>query len=335
MNVTLIVVDGLQLAALGAYGNEWIPTPTFDALAAESVVFDQHFADVPCYDPFRARHAFPPLALPRQDKSPHGLHRIEMASLQLGNWTAPSRLLAEQFDDWELDDEPEPWSNLPTDWLDPNDDASLARLQRAYSAVVRNFDEELLTVLVNQSRDDTLILAGARGQNLGEHGIVGNVRPWLHEELVHLPLLIRLPAGEQAGRRVASLTQTVDIGATIRDACGLSPSEDAHGNSLLPLCRGAGPARSYACTGLRIGAAAEFALQTPEVKVMVPQVVGPEDAPRKPMFFIKPDDRWEVNDLRQSNLDYAEQLEQTLRAYVDASAKPGKLEVPPLPSRHH
>src|SRR5262249_22674547 len=32
---------------LGCYGNEWISTTALDRLAAEGVVFDQHFADVP------------------------------------------------------------------------------------------------------------------------------------------------------------------------------------------------------------------------------------------------------------------------------------------------
>src|SRR5262249_38415338 len=47
MKVIVIQTDGLQLAPLGAYGNVWLETPNFDRLAASSVVFDQHFADVP------------------------------------------------------------------------------------------------------------------------------------------------------------------------------------------------------------------------------------------------------------------------------------------------
>ncbi|HLW66223.1 MAG TPA: hypothetical protein VKS79_13000, partial [Gemmataceae bacterium] len=47
MKVIVIQVDGLQLAALGAYGNVWVDTPHLDMLAASSVVFDQHFVGVP------------------------------------------------------------------------------------------------------------------------------------------------------------------------------------------------------------------------------------------------------------------------------------------------
>ena len=39
-NVICLVIDGLQPAFLGAYGNTWIATPQFDHLAAESFVCD-------------------------------------------------------------------------------------------------------------------------------------------------------------------------------------------------------------------------------------------------------------------------------------------------------
>ena len=40
------------------------------------------------------------------------------------------------------------------------------------------------------------------------------------------------------------------------------------------------------------------------------------DDPREPLLFEKPDDRWEVNDLRTRHLDQAEELERTLRERV-------------------
>ena len=39
-NVICVVIDGLQPAFLGAYGNTWIATPDLDRLAAESFVCD-------------------------------------------------------------------------------------------------------------------------------------------------------------------------------------------------------------------------------------------------------------------------------------------------------
>ena len=45
MKVLVLAARGLQAAYVGCYGNPWIATPNLDALAAEGVVFDQHFAD--------------------------------------------------------------------------------------------------------------------------------------------------------------------------------------------------------------------------------------------------------------------------------------------------
>src|SRR5688500_15118426 len=47
MNVLCLVVDRLQAAYLGCYGNAWIETPAFDHLASESFVFDQAVLDSP------------------------------------------------------------------------------------------------------------------------------------------------------------------------------------------------------------------------------------------------------------------------------------------------
>src|SRR5260370_1450940 len=55
MKFLAIVASGLPLGYVGCYGNEWIATPTLDRLAAEGIVFDQHFADHPDIEPARCR----------------------------------------------------------------------------------------------------------------------------------------------------------------------------------------------------------------------------------------------------------------------------------------
>ncbi|MGI5831853.1 MAG: sulfatase-like hydrolase/transferase [Thermoguttaceae bacterium] len=42
-NIICLMTDRLHLGYLGAYGNSWIGTPTFDRLAAESVLFDRYY----------------------------------------------------------------------------------------------------------------------------------------------------------------------------------------------------------------------------------------------------------------------------------------------------
>ena len=45
MNVILVIIDSLRRDHLGVYGNEWIKTPTSDALARESLRFDRSYPE--------------------------------------------------------------------------------------------------------------------------------------------------------------------------------------------------------------------------------------------------------------------------------------------------
>src|SRR5262249_50647825 len=147
-------------------------------------------------------------------------------------------------------------------------------------------------------------------------------------ELLHLPLLVRLPGGAEAGRRVSSPTQPVDLLPTLLDAFGM-PAAAVHGHSLLPLARGqAEQVREYACVGLRRAGGVEWALRTPEWGFVLPVVQVPGDPPRLPQLYVKPDDRWEVNNVLQHHLELAECLEQTLHQFVTASGGPGPLHSP-------
>ena len=57
----------------------------------------------------------------------------------------------------------------------------------------------------------------------------------LYEELVHVPLVLRLPGGSSAGTRVESVSATVDIMPTILDVLGIAPQgKEAQGVTLRP-----------------------------------------------------------------------------------------------------
>jgi arylsulfatase A-like enzyme len=45
MNVVLVLIDSLRKDHVGVYGNEWIKTPTLDALAKESVRFSRAYPE--------------------------------------------------------------------------------------------------------------------------------------------------------------------------------------------------------------------------------------------------------------------------------------------------
>lgn len=80
-----------------------------------------------------------------------------------------------------------------------------------------------------------IIITSDHGELFGEHG------QFLHEHVyegaARVPLLIRFPKGEHAGRRVRDMVSLIDLAPTVLDVTGVrGPAMD--GQSLLPVIRG-------------------------------------------------------------------------------------------------
>jgi arylsulfatase A-like enzyme len=371
MNVLVLNAHALHLGYLGCYGSDWVPMPNLDRLAAEGVVFDQHFVDSlgsPYRSAWTGRYG-PPLAPDARAENvlgdllesrslisrfqaisdwnlladgwardlshgKHGLFWLDLPSLA-PPWAVSGEALDAVFAASEENDEPPaPWLDPPVGWIDP-ESADLDRVPMTYAAAVSEFDDRLGALFADLKHtkvydDLLLILTADCGLALGEHGMLGAHRAWLHEEVVHLPLITRLPGGAEAGRRMAGLTQPVDLFATILEALDL-PYPVTHGFSLWPLVRGeAEHVRTYVCAGARIGDSEEWMLRTAQWSLLAPKRVPEGDPPRGPRLYVKPDDRWEVNDVRQPHLDLAEGFEKTLGEFAAAARHPGPLQIPAL-----
>lgn len=218
-----------------------------------------------------------------------------------------------------------PFADPPTGPFDRSDLDVWDYLHRTFAAVITKLDAEL-GLLFDDLRKRGLdqsaawLVTSDFGLPLGEHGQIGLHRPHLHEELVHLPLILRLPNAEQGGRRVAGFTQPPDLYPTLLALLGVSPA-GTPGFNLLPLARGEAVAlREHAITALELGDAGEIAIRTDEWALLVPTRVPEGDPPREPLLFGKPDDRWEVNDLRARNIERADELETRLREEMQKRA---------------
>jgi arylsulfatase A-like enzyme len=293
-------------------------------------------------------------ALERLEDRENWMLWVDLATL-LPPWQVPEEFLGPYFmaepveeDDVEEEDQeeqeseeteaPTPLTEVAEGPFDPEDDQHFLSIQTSYAAAVSYLDAaigQLLEALdgLKGGKDVLLVVTADVGQNLGEHGVVGPCRAWLHEELIRLPLLVRLPQAEEAGRHVEALTQAVDLAPTLADWFG-APLPDAQGQSVLALARGrVETLRAYACAGLRLGTMTEYALRTSEWAFLWPQNASGENAERTPQLFVKPDDRDEVNNVVQHHLELADQLERTLRDFVTAAGQPGALRPPPLPDQ--
>lgn len=361
MSVVVLSFDRLRLSYLGCFGNDWIETPRLNALAIESICFDQHFGDsfvrnlrptswwTGCYT------GRPTTAVPNNhDQNPHlnpgetaplldlpgalakaGInsqlyYEIEPELTPVGDdvWPAFTRRnLVPGQDAPDLPETELPFSQLvaevtldlqagrlslekpgliwissrgvPTPWFPPaefddlyfdefrvddeadeelidatetdeedddfdgvlySDQLSLtselahrkelagqdreARLARALYAAYVTYLDRWIGKLVGAFaaspgwEGTTFILVAAGGQQIGERGSLGNESTRLYEELAHAPLIIRRPDSPFAGSRRQSLTQPLDIPATVCELLGVPPEPRWQGVSLCPILRG-------------------------------------------------------------------------------------------------
>jgi arylsulfatase A-like enzyme len=82
---------------------------------------------------------------------------------------------------------------------------------------------------------NTIVIVTADHGESFAHGYGGHTGPGLYEEIIHVPLLIKLP-GQSVGRHSSILAEQVDIGPTLAEAAGLAAPSSWEGRSLLGAC---------------------------------------------------------------------------------------------------
>ncbi|HKB00647.1 MAG TPA: sulfatase-like hydrolase/transferase, partial [Gemmataceae bacterium] len=209
--------------------------------------------------------------------------------------------------DEESDDpaeEPAPIDEPTRGPLAPDDDSLWHRLHNSFGAAVTSLDSEVdvhLDVLRERGLDDSAawILTSGHGWPLGEHGIVGPDGSRLYDELVHVPLFVRLPGHREGMRRVPAFTQTADLGPTILGLFGKFAAPGVVGTSVLPLTAESGAVLRNAARSAR---GDERRIQTDEWAYLA------RDGDRPERLYRKPEDLWEVNDLAPRHPDECERL---------------------------
>lgn len=255
-------------------------------------------------------------------------------------WNVPAEFATHYFreeaaaaadeNDEEAEVEVEPLTPLPDPALGPvdaDDDTLYLRLQGSYAAAVTYLDAGIAELLGAVPGDVLVVVTSDAGFALGEHGQVGPGSKWPWQTLAHVPLLLRLPGGAAAGRRVSALTLSVDLAPTLAGLFGLALPE-VHGQNLIPLLQGdVETIRPYAVSWLPAEGGKSVALRTPEWSLLR----SADDGAIR--LHVRPDDRWEVNDVRQHHLELTEALERTMQAFLDAAGNPGPLLPPALELR--
>ena len=128
----------------------------------------------------------------------------------------------------------------------------LRRMRELYAAEVTLVDVWLghfLDRLANLglAENTLLVLLSDHGVLLGEYGWVGKRYSEMHEQLTHVPMMIRHPAGKGARQTSSYYASTHDVGPTVISQLGFQPPGGMNGVDLSPLLDGKPPAeqRSY------------------------------------------------------------------------------------------
>ena len=84
--------------------------------------------------------------------------------------------------------------------------------------------------------DALIVVAADHGEALGDHG-EDTHGVFLYGEVLHVPLVIRLPGRASAGKRVTTQVRLADIAPSVLEAAGLVVPASMQGESLMPLFR--------------------------------------------------------------------------------------------------
>jgi hypothetical protein len=238
-----------------------------------------------------------------------------------GPWDAPIELQQALLDEGD----PPPWDAVtpPNISLSNGTDPDVAfRCGCAYAAQVMVLDTcwKGLMEAVESSRPDEqwlVVLVGVRGFPLGEHGVIGGVDHRLYGEQLHVPWLVHFPDGRGALVRSHALTSHFDLSPTLiegMDGDTKSPPGNVDGTSILPLLSSPRlPWRDWllstSSTGSKAIRTADWCLRQDAGQTSGP---GNNAAEMEAELYVRPDDRWEANDVAKLCPDVVEQLGRTI-----------------------
>ncbi len=176
--------------------------------------------------------------------------------------------------------------------------AQVMALDASVGALCRYLDE------CDASEATVLTLVGTAGFPLGEHAVVGAAAPCLYSESLHVPWLIRVPSRAETLGRTPALAHLADLPATLAQVLHWdAPFGTSDGRSLrIRASDPLDPGRDHLCVA---DAAGRLGLRTSDWYYV-------RAASKQARLFVKPDDRWEVNDVSDRCRDVVDALDRVL-----------------------
>ena len=120
-------------------------------------------------------------------------------------------------------------------------DTDKAYLEALHNAEITESDEAFRVFIADLKtaglyERSAVVVISDHGDEFWDHGDVGHAQG-VHQELVHVPLMIRAPGVFPAGKVVEADVEAIDLFPTVLELAGLAIPPDTQGSSLVALAR--------------------------------------------------------------------------------------------------
>ena len=140
---------------------------------------------------------------------------------------------------------PETWKTCPPAWAGSASarmgriygEPGLREYLRCYAAQITMMDACIGRILdaldeLGLTGKTLVVFTSDHGNLLGQHGLMDKTLGTFYDDLMRVPLLLRLPGVIQAGAVSSAMVSSVDLPTTFIDYLGAAPLPKAHGRSL-------------------------------------------------------------------------------------------------------
>lgn len=204
-------------------------------------------------------------------------------------------------------------------------DEEVEHTKRLYGGVVSFVDSYVGKFLDAVRRvgifDNSIIMITSdHGEPFGEHGFIRKAKPECHEELAHIPWIIRDPALKNQGKRISGFCQPPDLMPTLMERVGIDmrepivhwgPSKSIPqplamtGKSLIPLLTDEKPyLHDFVVSGYF---QKQWSIRTEDWALLVPL-----NETQPPRLYNRKEDMNETNDVWDYNQEIGQELKQRL-----------------------
>ncbi len=143
-----------------------------------------------------------------------------------------------------------PWQRVEAPFLERAERPGVAaeaqidieRVRALYDSEVRRIDGEIGALLASLETlgltgETLVVFASDHGEEFLDHGALHHSHT-LYEELLHVPLVLRLPGAVPSGVVIDDVCELVDVAPTALELMGLPPMREARGRAATALLRG-------------------------------------------------------------------------------------------------